>query len=58
MKLADMGTTGLIEYLRAAKTGMQRGLRFSQVRKVLIARYGNDRRMLDRFVKACSRYGH
>lgn len=57
MKLSDMGTTGLIDYLRASKTGMQRGLRFSQVRKVLIRRYGNDPRMMARFIKVASRYG-
>ena len=50
MKLADMGTTGLVDYVNAAPTRRSRKLRYGQASKVIDARYG------DRTNKAVARF--
>jgi len=41
MKLKDMGTTGLVEFVKAATTGRQRGLRYWQACRVIRGRHGS-----------------
>lgn len=50
MKLADMGTTGLVDYVNAAPTRRSRKLRFGQASKVINARY------VDKNNKAVARF--